>query len=236
MEESAIVMASGLGTRMRPLTDHTPKPLLRVGAAPMIETVLEALRLRGVRACAVVTGYLGGQFAYLERKFPGTRLIANPDYERANNISSVYWAREFLRGGPCWVCEADLYVANPKVLTGRLPGSCYLGRLEPGRTEDWVFDTDSAGFITRVGKGGENRYMMTGFAFFESADAALLADIIETAYQNPANSALFWDEAVDRNLDRLRLRVRAVEAGDIIEIDTPDELAAARERYGGTAS
>ncbi|MCR5237009.1 MAG: NTP transferase domain-containing protein, partial [Lachnospiraceae bacterium] len=48
MSESAIIMAAGLGERMRPLTEHTPKPLIRVNGRPMIETVIDGLHLRGV--------------------------------------------------------------------------------------------------------------------------------------------------------------------------------------------
>ncbi len=41
MKEIAILMAAGLGSRMRPLTEHTPKPLIKVHNKPMIETIIE---------------------------------------------------------------------------------------------------------------------------------------------------------------------------------------------------
>ena len=57
----AIVLAAGRGTRMRPLTDHTPKPLLKVHGKPLIEWHLEALARGGVRDVVVNAAWLEEQ-------------------------------------------------------------------------------------------------------------------------------------------------------------------------------
>ena len=44
---SAVIMAGGMGTRLRPLTEETPKPLLRVGGRPLIEILIERLERSG---------------------------------------------------------------------------------------------------------------------------------------------------------------------------------------------
>ena len=54
----AMILAAGRGERMRPLTDHTPKPLLRVQGKPLIEWHLEALARGGVREVVVNTAWL----------------------------------------------------------------------------------------------------------------------------------------------------------------------------------
>ena len=58
----ALIFAAGLGERMRPLTDATPKPLLRVGGKPLIEWHLEKLAALGVRDVVVNTSWLAAQF------------------------------------------------------------------------------------------------------------------------------------------------------------------------------
>ncbi|MDE5966685.1 MAG: NTP transferase domain-containing protein [Lachnospiraceae bacterium] len=227
--EQAIVMASGMGTRMLPLTKKIPKPLVLVHGIPMIETVIAGLKTRGVKDIFVVVGYLGEQFRYLEQKY-GVRLIWNHEYETVNNISSVYAAKELLSGGDCFICEADLYVAEKTVFSGEISGSCYFGKMVPGYSDDWVFEQDDSSFITRVGKGGRDCYNMVGVAYFKEKEARLLASYLEEAYRQPGHETWFWDDVVNMHLDTLQLLVRPVESESIIEIDTLAELEAVNRK------
>lgn len=58
----ALIFAAGLGERMRPLTHHTPKPLLEAGGKPLIAWHLEKLAAMGVRDVVVNTSWLAGRF------------------------------------------------------------------------------------------------------------------------------------------------------------------------------
>ena len=62
MQPQALILAAGRGERMRPLTDHTPKPLLPVQGKPLIEWHLEALARAGVREVVINTAWLEEQF------------------------------------------------------------------------------------------------------------------------------------------------------------------------------
>ncbi len=58
-----MILAAGRGERMRPLTDHTPKPLLPVAGRPLIVHHLEALRAAGIVEVVINTGHLAEHFA-----------------------------------------------------------------------------------------------------------------------------------------------------------------------------
>ena len=235
MSEIAILMAAGLGSRMRPLTDTMPKPLVTVKGTPLVETVLAALDRRGVKEIYVVTGYLREKFAPLAARHPNVRLVENAEYDTKNNINSIAVVADEMASADCFVCEADLFVPDADLLRRPLDRSGYFGKMVKGFSDDWVFETeagkDGERRITRVGKGGTDCFNMVGISYFRQADAAKIAAAVREAVKDPANAQLFWDEIVDRLVKsgELDLAIHEVQPGEIVECDTVADLKALEE-------
>lgn len=91
----AIILAAGIGARMRPLTDTKAKPMLSVAGQTIIERMIKQIINHGILDICVVTGYFHDELeTYLSQLFPSINLtfIYNEIYYKTNNIYSMYLA------------------------------------------------------------------------------------------------------------------------------------------------
>lgn len=217
----AIFMAAGFGSRMVPVTLNTPKPLIKVHGKKLIETLLDAVLEAGITDITIVRGYLGEQFELLLKKYPMIKFVENPIYNEANNISSVYVVRDMLANA--YVLESDLLLYNKDIIRKYEYATNYLG-MPVSRTDDWCFDTRK-GYITKVKVGGENVHHMFGISYWTREDAKKLEGDIEKVFNSPGGKERYWDEvALTHCSKNYKVLVREVEKGDIVEIDTYNEL------------
>jgi MurNAc alpha-1-phosphate uridylyltransferase len=109
-----MVMAAGLGTRMRPLTDATPKALVEVAGRPLIDFVIGPLVRVGVERIVVnVHAHADRLEAYLKRRTDAEFLISD---ERAGLLETgggIKHARALLGEAPIFVCNSDYVWKTP---------------------------------------------------------------------------------------------------------------------------
>ncbi len=219
----AVFMAAGFGSRMVPITLNTPKPLVRVKGKRIIDSLLDAVVSAGIEEIYLVRGYLAEQFDQLIKKYPQIVFIENPVYNETNNISSAYFARHLLANS--YVFEADLLLYNPKLITKYQFETNYLG-VPTARTEDWCFETDSAGYVKKLMVGGTDCHHMFGLSYWTQEDGNRLSHHLEQVYNEaPGGKERYWDQVpMDYYLSEYKIRVRECNFSDIVEIDTFNEL------------
>ena len=108
----AIILAAGMASRLRPLTLHTPKCLLKVGERTLLERSMDAIIKAGIREFVIVTGYLHEKIENFVKETYGDSIsvcfIHNKDYETTNNIYSLWLARPEAEGEEVLLLDSDL--------------------------------------------------------------------------------------------------------------------------------
>lgn len=227
----AIVMAAGTGKRMRPLTLHTPKPLVRVGGVRMIDTILHGLWQNGIHEIYVVVGYLEEQFRDLPQEYPGLQLIHNKYYDSCNNISSLYVAREHLED--CIILDGDQIIRNSSVLHPEFIRSGYNSVRCPQQTNEWLLQVTKDRLITSCSRsGGRDGWQLFSISRWSKEDGRKLHRHLEHEFMDRNNRQIYWDDvAMFLHFADFRLGIEPMEAGDVIEIDSLEELAEADPAY-----
>ncbi len=217
----AIVIAAGFGSRMAPVTLDTPKPLVKVNGVRIIDTLLDALYAKDIKNITIVVGYKKEQFNQLLEKYPTLKFIENPIYNESNNISSMYAARDII--DRCYICEADLIVSNPKVITKYQYASNYLGAYV-SETDDWCF-FKKGNYIDRVAVGGENCWHMIGISYWNEKDSIKLREDIVKVFNSRGGKEKYWDNVPLTVCKKdFKVEVRECKKKYVTEIDNYSEL------------
>jgi NDP-sugar pyrophosphorylase family protein/aminoglycoside/choline kinase family phosphotransferase len=112
LPKKALVLAAGLGTRLRPLTETCPKPLLPVWNLPLLERVLRLLESWGVEEIAVNLHWHPERIqAYLAARAGSAKIRCSFEPEILGTGGALRPVRDFLGGEPFWVMNADIAAA-----------------------------------------------------------------------------------------------------------------------------
>ena len=108
---SCMILAAGRGERLRPLTDHTPKPLLQAGGKPLIVWQLEKLAAAGFREVVINHAHLGGQIeqALGDGSRWGLRIRYSAEGQALETGGGICKALPLLGKGPFLVINGDVF-------------------------------------------------------------------------------------------------------------------------------
>jgi MurNAc alpha-1-phosphate uridylyltransferase len=203
--ETAMVMAAGLGKRMRPLTATRPKPLIKVAGKALIDHVFDRLRAAGVRRAVVNVHYLADAVeAHLRSHVKDIEIVISDERGRLMETGGgLVQARELLGGKPFLVVNSDnLWLDGPTDAIRALAAAWDDARMDAlllmvplarannhGGQGD--FHLDAHGRITGWRKSGRVApFVYTGVQI-------LSPRVIADWPEGPFSTRLFWERAID---------------------------------------
>lgn len=236
----AMVLAAGLGTRMRPITDTLPKPLVTVAGKTLVDYALDHLSQAGVETAVVnIHHFPEMMLAHLAQRPIPNILISDERDRLMNNGGGLAKGIKLLQPGPLLVMNADLFwIGEPK---GRPTNLQRLGtafdpadmdmimlcvRLEQttGHNGKNDFNLGTDGRLSRYKQDDPNPVVYAG---------ALVMDrsLLDDAPQDAFNLNIYFDRAIARG----RLFGLMLE-GEWLTVGTPEaigEAEAVLARYQG---
>ena len=221
--KNAVLMAAGYGSRLAPITDRTPKGLLRIRGEVLVERQIEQLVEAGVADIFLVTGYRSEQFAYLGTH-PHVHIVENPDYRRYNNTSSLYRVLDELDN--TYICSADNYFTK-NVFAPYVYRSYYAATYRDEPTEEYYLSVDADDRITGVQIGGAHGWYMMGHVYFTQSFSEKFRALLRHAYESDAAVCeMLWEQFYMQHLNELILYRKCYPQGIIYEFDTLSDILA----------
>lgn len=212
----AIILAAGLGTRLRPMTDNKPKALIEVKNKPLVEYQIEFLKEKGIDEIIIVVGYLHEQFDYLKEKY-GVELVYNDKYAVYNNFYSLYLVKDYLADS--YVIDADNYLFK-NMFRSDINRSTYFSVYREECENEWFLvygDDFKVKDIIVDSKAGR---ILSGVSFWDKDTAKKIVEFINKAYTSGEFVNLYWDNMVKDNISELDVYVEELESNSIYEIDS----------------
>jgi len=225
---TAMLLAAGLGTRMRPLTDATAKPLLSLGGRTLLDHALDRLAASGVQTAVVNTHWHADAVAaHLAARAEAPRTVLRHEDALLDTGGGVLAALDLLGGDPFFVVNGDsFWLDGPTQALNRLATAWHRADADAvllvnrtcqtqGETGPGDFFLDPMGTVRRRREREIAPYVYTGIQLITPS---LLAE----APQAPFSMTLAWDRAIAAG----RLRA-VVHDGLWFYLSTPRDLAEA---------
>lgn len=227
--DNAIIMAAGFSARCMPLSSVMPKGLFRVKGEVLIEREIRQLKEAGVENIIIVTGYMHEKFAYLRDKY-GVKLLLNQDFDKYNNMSSLYVAQNYM--GNSYILSCDNYYEENifhKYVYAPYTSSVYS---EAFCDEYCITGVDGDGYITGVHRGGDRAWYTIGDAYYNRDYSETFVSIMNREWDQLSVRNMMTDDFHIAHIQDLRLRQVKRPENSIFEFDTLEEFKAFDPQFG----
>jgi choline kinase len=237
----AIILAAGLGSRLAPLTDTTPKSLLPVGGRPILHRQLSAIRQCGLQEVIMVTGYRAEMIKqFIADQFPDLTVtfIHNPDFSTTNTAYSLWLTKEVASGEDFVKFDADV-VFQEEILEKLLaaPGDlCFTVDQQINlASEEVKVQLDQNGKILKIGKhiSPENAIGESiGIDKVMSSESARLFTLLDELLADTKNRQAYYEAAFEMIIERgAYCTINDITGCKWTEIDSHEDYALANQLF-----
>jgi choline kinase len=235
--DKAIILSAGQGSRLGHLVDDRPKCLIEFGGRTLLDRQLDTLAANGVGEAVVVTGFHDDMVnASVARRSggPKVRTIYNPFYKVADNLGSLFMAREELTGD-CLVWNGDTLVSDAlmaKVVGNDRAGICVtIDRKDGYDEDDMKVVVEGDGRLRAIGKriskdvNGES----IGLLAFRSGGAERFREAIERDIRAPEGTTIWYLRVIHHLAETSEVWTFDINGEEWGEVDFPEDVERARE-------
>jgi L-glutamine-phosphate cytidylyltransferase len=234
--DKAIILSAGQGSRLGHLTDDRPKCLIDFGGRTLLDRQLDALAVAGIGKAVVVTGFcdqLVEEAIARRNGGPDVRTVFNPFYKVADNLGSLFMARDEI-AGDCLVWNGDTLVSDAlmaKVVGNHRPGICVTIDRKPDYDEDdmkvVVGDDGKLGAIGKridTGVNGES----IGLLAFRAGGAEQFRDAIERGMRTPEGTTIWYLRVIHHIAQKDSVWTLDIDGEQWGEVDFPEDVERAQ--------
>ena len=231
----AIILSAGQGSRLGHLVDNGPKCLVDFNGRTLLDRQLDTLAANGVQQAVVVTGFRDDvvEAAIRARSGgPNIRTVFNPFYKVADNLGSLFVARQDLEGD-CLVWNGDTLVSDAlmaRVLGNDRQGICVTIDRKSGYDADDMKVVEEGGRLKEIGKritSGVNAESI-GLLAFRSGGAAQFREAIERAMRTPEGTTIWYLRVIHQIAQQADVWTLDISGEEWGEVDFPEDVEAAR--------
>lgn len=226
--KQGIILAAGLGRRLREITQFIPKSLIKVNGQPLLERNIEFMIASGIKRILLVVGYKQESFAYLAEKYSDIdlRIIYNPDFAISNTVSSLNCVKSFF-DMDSFITTADIYLCENLFIKYSADYSCYILR-QYGELDnaDWVVELDGQNRFVKINTHGLTGHAYTGVSFWCEKELLFIKEKLDAIdWDNLAQRNQYWDELILDSLELLGLKAQIIENNsEVYEFDNINDI------------
>lgn len=219
--DNAIIMAAGYSARCMPLSNVMPKGLFQIKGEILIEREIEQLISAGIEEIIVVTGFMHEKFEYLKDKY-GVILINNADYDKYNNMASLYAAQSYMKNSYI-LCSDNYYEEN--VFHKYIFSSYYSCVYSEEYCDEFcVQKVDENGYIQSIHRGGKQAWYTIGDAYFDAEFSKKFCDFMNDEWDDFQTRNMLMDDFHIKHIKDLPLKKVERPGRSILEFDTLEEI------------